>query len=205
VKPLAERGEFWPYTKAEATKIRDYFNPASRSALNIAINAASDFVDLHDPDRKKPNVRGQVERLGAAVTELRRALSDFSSPAEDHLGRHCQAGVDEPIAVDRLRAILHQFATENRRGFDDPPSKTKAGPKEQLLEKSLICEFQKAFAVGGGVDNAKAGWPKFRKLCRDPLTRMHHPFSGRPLLRDLDDKSLQEKTRRRNRPKKRGK
>jgi hypothetical protein len=240
VKPFAERHEFWPYTKAEAEAIRDYFDPPSEHALQIVVNAASHFVALHDPERKKLNVRRQVEGLDNAITDLRRALSDFSSAAENHL-RSCQPksrripapapardvaksasdiatviewhsslepgpGADEPIELDTLRGVLHQFATQNRLGFENLPEKTSAGPVEQKLEKSLITEFERAFRAGrrladgrhGFIKRIPKGRPAFIDLCRDPLARLG-------LLKFLDRRSVDEKTRRRNRPEKQGK
>jgi hypothetical protein len=192
VKALADRNANWPYTEAQAAAIRDYFDPPSPRALNMAVIAASTFVDLYDPEQKKPNVRAQVERLGTAVDEMRRALSNLTSAAEDHLKRHRNISeANEPIETDKLHRLVHQFAYENRPGFEDLPEKTKAGPKEQRLEKSLIEHFKEAFIVGHDGVRPKAGFPEFRKLCRTPLVQMG-------LLKNLDDKSLQDKARRNN-------
>jgi hypothetical protein len=198
VKPFPERGETWPYADAEAASIRDYFEQPSQRALNIAINAARNFADIYDPNRKRPNVRAQVQALGEALTEMRRALS-LSNAAEKHLLQHrVESPANDPIDLQRLHSLLHQFAFENREGLQNLPPKTKAGRAENLLEKSLVGEFQKAFLAGHGGTVAKTGWPKFLRLCRDPLVRMK-------LLPPIGDKSLQDKTRRKNRTAKQGK
>jgi hypothetical protein len=237
---IADRDGFWPYTEAEAEAIRDYFDPSSKRAFQIVVNAASNFVHLHDPERKKPNVRRQVEELDHAVTELRLKLSAFSMSAEEHLRSHRPKsqrvpvpaprrdvaksdsdivtliewnsspepalGADAPIEVGKLHQVIHQFVTENRLGFQNLPEKTSAGPVEQKLEKSLISEFERAFLAGhrlakgrhGSLKHIPRGRPAFIALCRGPLVRME-------LLVPLNERSVQEKTRRRNRPKKRGK
>jgi hypothetical protein len=136
------------------------------------------------------------------MTEMRRALSQLSSGAEDHLSRHRRTSpANDPIDANQLRQLVHQFAFENRLGFQNLPAKTKAGRVENLPEKALIREFNQAFKAGHRGVNARTGWPDFLNLCRDPLVRPDRLN----LLRDLGAKSLQDKTRRRNnRGKKRG-
>jgi hypothetical protein len=217
VKSLADRDEHWPYTEAEAAAIRGYFCPpsansaagrAAERALNIAVNAARNFVDLFEPDRKKPNVRDQVQRLGDAVMELRRAICGLSNDAEKHIKRRRRHPLAEisapwspadgngnvPVETGELHALLHRFAYENGPGFKDLPPQTSAGPVEQKLEKSLVSEFKRSFLAGhrlaegrhGPIKRLPTGRPAFIALCRDPLVKMG-------LLKNLDTKSLQDK------------
>jgi hypothetical protein len=178
VKPVAVganllrvRDEFWPYTEAEAAKIRDYFEPPNSHALAIALNAARNFVDMVEPDRRKPNVRDQVQKLGDAVMELRRAICGLSNDAERHLKQHrrypiaeisepwspADGTVNVPVETGELHSLLHRFAYENEPGFKDLPPPTSAGPVEQKLEKSLLSEFERAFLAGHRLAEGRHG------------------------------------------------
>ena len=121
---LADRDEQWPYTKAEAAAIRDYFDPPSGRALSTARNAARNFADLYDPRTKKPNVRAQVELLGSALNDMRRALS-MSAAAENHLRERRRTGsANDPVEIDRLHSSCSiSLRYENRAWFSGSSAK----------------------------------------------------------------------------------
>jgi hypothetical protein len=184
----------WPYTTSEVAKIRELLPPGSKTALMLIVEGAKQYAWMTEGKaRCKPNPKRELEKLAAAILEMRRALQ-LSESTENHLRAHYRqspAYETSMHAVEFWDALL-RFQVENAEGFKTAPT-AQAGAIRRNFERSLEKHFRDAFELARGKKSSR-GWPAFLSACVEPLQKRHH-------MPGIELKSWQDKNRK-NHPRK---
>ena len=182
--------ELWPYNASQLDQIRNCLQVNQQGCISKIVMAARVFAALKTGRSKKPNPGDELAIVKARAVDLYAALSRLSQEAEAHLLAKWQEAngkiQDEPVHREALLRTLHRFIHENQKGFNSPAPLPSRGPVVQKDEAQLVRRLEQAFIAGHDGKFRTRGWPKFVRLCWDPMVAVH-------LVNELSERSLQRK------------